>query len=108
MFGARVRVRVNGAERVLEIVGGDEADPGSGRIAFSAPLARALIGAGAGDEVAFGTATVEVVEIIVDKGDVSAPDQFSPGSRPRGFTIRRHRLCYPNSTLLVIAHRPTN
>ncbi len=76
MFGSRVRVRMNGAERVLEIVGGDEADPAAGRIAFSAPLARALIGAGAGDEVAFGTATVEVIEVVADEGAVSAPDDL--------------------------------
>jgi transcription elongation GreA/GreB family factor len=48
-FGSRVRFRLAGEERVLDIVGHDEADPAAGRIAFSAPLARALIGAGAGD-----------------------------------------------------------
>lgn len=34
------------------IVGDDEAEPAAGRIAFSAPLARALIGAGEGETVA--------------------------------------------------------
>jgi transcription elongation GreA/GreB family factor len=53
-FGSRVRVRLNGAERALEIVGDDEADPAAGRIAFSAPLARALIGAGEGELLPFG------------------------------------------------------
>ena len=38
--------RLGGAERRIEIVGHDEADPDAGRIAFTAPLARALIGAG--------------------------------------------------------------
>jgi transcription elongation factor GreB len=36
--------------RTLTIVGDDEADASSGRIGWSAPLARALIGAKAGDE----------------------------------------------------------
>lgn len=62
-FGSRVRIRMNGAERVIEIVGDDEADPARGRIAFSAPLARALIGAGEGDRVAFA-ADVTVVELL--------------------------------------------
>ena len=36
--------------RSLTIVGDDEADAGQGRIGWSAPLARALIGAKVGDE----------------------------------------------------------
>ena len=48
-FGSRVTIRMNGAERVFNIVGDDEADPASGYIAFSAPLARVLMGAVAGD-----------------------------------------------------------
>lgn len=53
-FGSRVRFRLNGTERVIDIVGDDEADPAEGRIAFSAPLARALMGAGSEDRVDFG------------------------------------------------------
>jgi len=49
-FGSRVTFRQNGKERIVELVGDDEADPAAGRIAFSAPLARALIGAKIGDE----------------------------------------------------------
>ena len=48
-FGSRVTFRLNGESRTIDIVGDDEADPAQGRIAFSAPLARALIGGGAGD-----------------------------------------------------------
>jgi transcription elongation GreA/GreB family factor len=48
-FGSRVTFRLNGAERSLDLVGDDEADPAAGKIAFSAPLARALIGAAPGD-----------------------------------------------------------
>lgn len=51
--GTRVSYRFNGAERTITIVGGDEADPASGRIAFSAPLARAMMGAEAGESVAY-------------------------------------------------------
>jgi len=50
-FGSRVRIRMDRSERELRIVGDDEADPAAGLIAFSAPLARALIGAGEGEEV---------------------------------------------------------
>lgn len=62
-FGSRVTFRLNGQERTLDIVGDDEADPASGKIAFSAPLARALIGAGPGDFVDFG-GRAEAIEII--------------------------------------------
>lgn len=52
-IGARVRFTLNGAERVLTIVGHDEADPARGTIAFSAPLARAMMGAEAGESVEY-------------------------------------------------------
>lgn len=66
-IGTTVRFRLNGRERSLAIVGHDEADPASGRIAFSAPLGRALIGAAAGEIVDFaGNADgVEVLDIAV-------------------------------------------
>lgn len=65
-FGSRVRIRIDGSERVLRIVGDDEADPAAGLIAFSAPMARALIGAAEGETVSLpGRANaVEVVELI--------------------------------------------
>ncbi len=46
MFGTRVRFALGGVEQSIDIVGHDEADPAQGAIAFSAPLARAMIGAG--------------------------------------------------------------
>jgi transcription elongation GreA/GreB family factor len=52
-FGSRVTFRLDGRDRVVTIVGEDEADPSAGLIALSAPLARALIGAGAGDRLPF-------------------------------------------------------
>ncbi len=62
-FGSRIRVRIKGRERVIEIVGDDEAEPASDRIAYSSPLARALMGAMEGERVAFGDG-VEVVGIV--------------------------------------------
>jgi len=62
-FGSRVAFRLNGQERSVDIVGDDEADPAAGKIAFSAPLARALIGAGPGDFSDFG-GTADAIEIV--------------------------------------------
>lgn len=52
-IGSRVAYRLNGTERSVTIVGHDEADPAARRIAFTAPLGRALMGAEAGETVAF-------------------------------------------------------
>lgn len=62
-IGSRVTIRLNGAERTLEIVGGDEADPAAGRIGFQAPLAQALIGGKAGEWLDFG-GKAEAIEVI--------------------------------------------
>ena len=69
-FGTRVRFRLNGAERAIDIVGDDEADPAAGKIAFSAPLARALIGGGAGDFADFaGKAdAIEILDVTAIEG----------------------------------------
>ncbi|MDE8652719.1 GreA/GreB family elongation factor [Novosphingobium album (ex Liu et al. 2023)] len=53
-FGTRVTFRLNGKSRVLAIVGDDEADPARDMIAFSAPLARALMDGAAGEFLPFG------------------------------------------------------
>jgi transcription elongation GreA/GreB family factor len=52
-IGTRVTLRLAGRERIITIVGHDEADPDAGRIAFSAPLAAALIGLEAGETADF-------------------------------------------------------
>ena len=64
-FGSRVTFRHKGAVRTIDIVGDDEADPAAGRISFSAPLARALIGAEAGDILDFAgeAGAIEVIEV---------------------------------------------
>ena len=50
-FGATVELAdEDDSSRTLTIVGDDEADAASGRIGWSAPVARALVGAKVGDE----------------------------------------------------------
>ena len=67
-FGLRVTVADgDGQETTYEIVGEDEADAALGRIAPQSPLARALMGAGPGDEVVWrrpaGDLRLEVLAI---------------------------------------------
>ena len=50
-FGTAVTIEQGGKTRTLAIVGHDESDPAAGRIAFTAPLAVALIGSEVGEEV---------------------------------------------------------
>ena len=53
----------SGRTRTLAIVGHDEADPAADRIAFTAPLARALLGAEVGDEIEVGGTILSVLAI---------------------------------------------
>lgn len=62
-FGSRVAFRLKGKARSIDIVGGDEAVPAENRIAFFAPLARALIGAEVGEFVDFNGES-EAIEIL--------------------------------------------
>jgi transcription elongation GreA/GreB family factor len=64
-FGTCVTFLRDGERRTVELVGHDEADPGADRIAFTAPLARALMGAEIGDEVEFAGSAgpLEIVAI---------------------------------------------
>jgi transcription elongation GreA/GreB family factor len=62
-FGSHVTFRLDGRMRTIHIVGDDEANPAAGRIAFSAPLARALIGAGPGDFADFN-GKADAIEIV--------------------------------------------
>jgi transcription elongation GreA/GreB family factor len=52
-IGTRVTIDRHGQSRTFDIVGHDESDPASDRISFSAPLARALIGAEVGQACEF-------------------------------------------------------
>lgn len=62
-IGTRVTIRMGGRERVIDIVGHDEAEPAADRLAFSAPLAQALIGAMAGERVDFA-GRPEAIEVL--------------------------------------------
>ena len=67
-FGATVELAdEDDNRRTVTIVGDDEADAAAGRIGWSAPLSRALIGARAGDErivrLPVGEKSYEVIEI---------------------------------------------
>lgn len=61
-FGTRVRILREGEESEIRIVGEDEADPDSGLVAWTSPLARALEEGEAGDvvELSAGGRTVPV------------------------------------------------
>jgi transcription elongation GreA/GreB family factor len=62
-IGARVTIRLDGVERVIDIVGHDEADPATGRVPFAAPLAAALIGAEVGERIDWSGRVIEVLDI---------------------------------------------
>jgi transcription elongation factor GreB len=70
-FGASVSVlSPNGAERHYRIVGVDEANAAEGRVAFTAPIARALLGKSVGEEARVrtphGEDSLEIVSIRYD------------------------------------------
>jgi transcription elongation factor GreB len=65
-FGARVTLEAaDGTERTYRIVGVDEANAAEGRIAFLAPLARALLGKRVGEVVSFRTPRGEEEMVVV-------------------------------------------
>lgn len=71
-FGRAARLEdAQGQQQTLRITGEDEADPAQGRIAPHAPLARALLGARAGDTVSWarpaGTTALLVLEILPEE-----------------------------------------
>ena len=72
-FGATVTFRTSAdpeTERRVTIVGVDEADAGSGLVAFTAPVARVLTGKKAGDtaelRTALGTERLTVVSVVYE------------------------------------------
>ncbi|HZU65225.1 MAG TPA: GreA/GreB family elongation factor [Novosphingobium sp.] len=62
-FGCTVTIRMNGKERVITIVGHDEADPAAGLLSFLAPLSRALMGAEPGETLDFAK-EADAIEVI--------------------------------------------
>jgi transcription elongation GreA/GreB family factor len=64
VFGTAVTlVRDDDTELTLRIVGEDEADPAAGRIAWTTPVARAILGGQPGDVRELPTGTVELLSI---------------------------------------------
>ena len=62
-FGCTVTFTLGGTTRSITIVGDDEADPATGLISFTAPLARALMDAEVGEKVDFNGKS-EAIEVI--------------------------------------------
>ena len=71
-FGTRVTFMRDGQVRTLDLVGHDESEPAAHRVAFTAPLARALIGAEVGDEVDFAGADEPLLITAIEV--VTGPD----------------------------------
>ena len=64
VFGCAITLlREDDTQLTLRIVGEDEADPASGRIAWTAPVARALLGSELGDVRELPTGSVEILAI---------------------------------------------
>jgi transcription elongation GreA/GreB family factor len=64
-IGSTVTFDLRGKRQAMTITGHDEAEPAQGRIAFSSPLARALLGLAAGEYADFGgeDEAIEVIEV---------------------------------------------
>ena len=77
-FGTRVSFTLNGKARSVAIVGDDEADPAQGYLAFSAPLARAMMDAEVGDLLPFGgrddAIRIEAIAPIAGDDGTPLPD----------------------------------
>jgi len=69
-LGTIVTIEQDGKARTLAIVGHDESEPAAGRIAFTAPLAKALIGSEVADQVEApgpgGEITIVAIEVQRD------------------------------------------
>ena len=84
-FGMTVDVRhEDGSIEALTIVGEDEAEPGTGRISWSSPLAEALLDAEPGDGVTWqrpaGKTRLEIIGVRLAQACPGTP--LSPLSRP--------------------------
>lgn len=67
-FGCTVTFTLGGAKRTVTLVGDDEADPAKGLISFTAPLARALMGAEPGDVLPFNGREDAIAVIAIAPG----------------------------------------
>ena len=63
-FGSTVTISLDdGSERIVTIVGEDQANPAEGLIAYVAPVAARMIGAGIGERVELGGVEGQIVAI---------------------------------------------
>ena len=63
-FGSQVEIaREDGRRARYRIVGEDEADPARGLLSWASPLARAMIGKGAGEEIKAGATEAVIMAI---------------------------------------------
>ena len=63
-FGMTITVRrSDGREQTFRIVGEDEADPSRGTVSYVSPLARAVVGNGAGDVVEIAGASATILDV---------------------------------------------
>jgi transcription elongation GreA/GreB family factor len=76
-FGTTVSFTVHGKARTLSIVGSDEADGRSDLLSFTAPLARALLGAEPGELLPFGGKD-DAIEVLTVTVLPAAPARSSP------------------------------
>ncbi|MGH6897494.1 MAG: GreA/GreB family elongation factor [Geminicoccaceae bacterium] len=77
VFGTTVTVlRADGTEATFRIVGEDEADPAAGSIAWTAPVAQALLGSEPGDVRELPTGAAEVLTVG------AAPEPRSDAEEP--------------------------
>ena len=69
-FGAVVRLRIaaNNSIQTFQIVGVDEADISKGKIAFTSPLAKALINKRAGEKAILKRGQKDLVFEVIDIG----------------------------------------
>lgn len=67
-LGSTVTFSLRGKSQSMTITGHDEADPTQGKIAFSSPLARAMLGLSAGDFADFAgdEEAIEIEEVSAD------------------------------------------
>ncbi len=67
-IGSKIRVSINGQEKIYSIVGSQEADPLNGKISNESPMGQAFLGSKVGDVVSIeapkGLIKCEIIEIM--------------------------------------------
>ena len=65
-MGSRVKVKFNGSEMEFQIVGSNEADPGSFKISNESPMGKAFMDKKKGDKVEVSTPSGNIKYMILD------------------------------------------